>query len=91
MSAICPSVFGAIGRNDNYPSLSPPLLGREWTNWSWRSRIFGRVKSLFGSNLARALAEPTKRTGGSEEPPGETEVVSCMVEDPVFWMMVLMH
>jgi hypothetical protein len=91
MSAICPSVFGAIGRNSNPPSLPPPLLRREWANQSWRGCIFGWVKSLFGPYLARALAEPMKRTGAPGEPPGETEIVSCMVDDPVFWMMVLMH
>jgi hypothetical protein len=91
MSAICPSVFGAIGRNSNSPSPPPPLLRRESANQSWRGCIFGRVKSLFGQYPARALAGPMKRTGAPEEPPGETEVVSCMVDDPVFWMMVLMH
>jgi hypothetical protein len=90
MSAICPSVFGALGRNSNYPSLPSPLLRREWTTPSWRSRVFGWVKSLFGSYPRRALAEPTKRTGGPGEPPGEFEIASCM-DDPVFWMMVLMH
>ena len=91
MSANCPSVFGAIGRNSDFPSLPPPLLRREWTNQLWRRCIFGRAKSLLGPYLARALAEPMRRTGGPEEPPGETEIVSCMVDDPVFWMMVLMH
>ena len=91
MSAICPSVFGAIRRHSNSPSLLPPLLRREWADPSWRGCIFGRVNSLIGPYLARALAEPTNRTGGRGEPPGETEIVSCMVDDPVFWMMVLMH
>jgi hypothetical protein len=90
MSVICPSFFGAIERNSNYPSLLSPLLRREWTNRSRRSRVFAWVKSLFGSYPRRALAEPTKRTGGPGEPPGEPEIVNCM-DDPVFWMMVAMH
>jgi hypothetical protein len=91
MSAICPSVSDALARNSNYLSLPPPFLWRErTTNSSWRSRVFGWVKSLFGSYARCALVEPTKRTSGPEEPPGESELVNCM-NDPVFWTMVLMH
>jgi len=81
MSAICPSIFGALGRNSSYLSLPPPLLRREWTNRSRRGRVFGWVKSLFGS---------TRTTGGPEEPPDESDIASCM-EDPLFWMLVGMH
>jgi hypothetical protein len=90
MSAICPSIFGALGRNSNYPSLPPPLLRREWTNRSRRGRVFGWVKSLFGSYPRHSLAEPTRTTGGPEEPPDESDIASCM-EDPLFWMLVGMH
>jgi hypothetical protein len=90
MSAICPPVFSALGRKSNYVTLPPPLLRRGWTKRSWRSRFFGWMKSLVGSNPRHALAEPMKGTEGPGEPSGETEIASCMY-DPVFWMTVAMH
>jgi hypothetical protein len=91
MTAVFQFAFAAAGETITASAQPPRLLRRALTSRSWRGRVSGWARTLFGSHLPSPPVEPTARTGGpGGEPPDESEIASCM-EDPTFWMMVLMH
>jgi hypothetical protein len=85
MSVVCQSAFGATGIAR---AMSLPGRRREWAGRSWRSRVIRWAKSLVMSHSWRAGTKPAEHTGGPGEPPGDSEIASCM-SDPAFWMLLI--